>query len=140
MLRSPRAWKYWTKQIINDKIDNPVAPSGKFYGGWATDISKQFPNHKNLHIFHIAGGQEVIPASGVRTFSAYNGDTPPEVGENIDWGWYRQIWVPWAHTEIGNPYSKPDEKDIPQVVADTIDANLQWMENILSPTDIKPAE
>jgi hypothetical protein len=100
----------------------------------------QFPNHQNLHIFHIAGGQEVIPASGVRTFSAYNGNTPPETGENIDWGWYRQVWVPWAHTEIGNPYLKPDEKDISQAVADTIDANLQWMENILFATNTKPTE
>jgi len=113
------------------KIINPVRKSGTYYGGWATDMNAQFPNQNNLHIFHISGGQEVVTATGVRAFSAYEGTTPPKTGTNINWGWYKQKWVPWAHREIGSAYVIPDEADQDQVVSDTIDSQLWWLENVL---------
>lgn len=116
--------------VTTTKIKNPVAPSGTFYGGWAVNMNAQFPNHSNLHIYHVSGGQEVVPALGIRTFSAYNGTTPPSTGTDIDWGWYKQTWVPWEHKEIGNPFTQPAVADQPAAVADTIDAQLWWLENL----------
>ncbi len=117
------------------KVDNPVRFSGTFYGGWATDINNNYPNKEHLNIYHISGGQEVVALIGVRTFSAYEGTKPPSKGTDIDWGWYKQTWVPWKHLEIGNPYLKPDKKDIPQVVSETIDSQLYWLENKLNHFD-----
>lgn len=116
---------------FDDKINNPVRPWGTFYGGWATDMSAQFPRRAGLHIFHIAGGQEVVPASAIRAFSAYAGTSPPKTGSNLDWGWYKQSWVRWAHKEIGNPYTEPSASDQPRVVAETIDAQLTWLDGLL---------
>ena len=115
--------------VTSPKIKNPVAPSGTYYGGWSVDMTSQFPNHQNLHIYHISGGQEIVPGLGVRAFSAYNGSTPPNTGTDIDWGWYKQTWVPWKHKEIGNPFTEPDEDDQPAAIADTIDAQLWWLQN-----------
>ncbi|MBQ9817788.1 MAG: hypothetical protein IJM59_10065 [Proteobacteria bacterium] len=117
--------------ITSTKINNPVRPSGTFYGGWATNLNAQFPNRGNLHIYHISGGQEIVALTGIRTFSGYSGSTPPGTGSDIDWGWYKQTWVPWAHKEIGNPYTRPAEGDRPQAIADTIDAQLWWLQNQL---------
>jgi len=61
-----------------DKINNPVRPALTSYGGWATDLSAQFPRRARLHVFHIAGGEEVAPLSGIRAFSAYSGGSPPK--------------------------------------------------------------
>jgi hypothetical protein len=109
------------------KIKNPVRPWGTFYGGWATDIYTQFPHRGRLFIYHIAGGEEVVPLSEIRTFSAYSGSSPPGTGSNLDWGWYRQTWVRWKHKEIGNPYTEPDSSDRSTAVAETIDAQLSWL-------------
>ena len=117
--------------VSSTKIKNPVAPSGTYYGGWATNMTSQFPNRTNLHIYHISGGQEVVPATGVRTFSAYNGSNPPSTGTDINWSWYKQTWVKWKHKEIGNPFTQPDPADQPAAVADTIDAQLWWLENLI---------
>jgi hypothetical protein len=113
------------------KINNPVRPWGTSYGGWATDMAAQFPRRARLHIFHIAGGEEVVPLSGIRTFSAFAGSAPPGTGTHLDWGWYRQSWVRWQHKEIGNPYTEPSTADQPQAVADTIDAQLTWLDGLL---------
>ncbi len=115
--------------VKSPKINNPVRPSGTLYGGWSVDMNAQFPNHQNLHIYHVTGGQEVVPIIGVRAFSAYNGTTPPNTGTDIDWGWYKQTWVPWKHKEIGNPFTEPSRSNRPAAVADTIDAQLWWLEN-----------
>ncbi|ACY14682.1 hypothetical protein [Haliangium ochraceum] len=112
---------------FNDKINNPDRPWGTFYGGWATNMNGQFPNHANLSIFHIVGGQEVVPASGIRAFSAYAGSSPPKTGSDLDWGWYRQSWVKWKHKEVGNPYSEPKSSDRSRAVSETIDAQLSWL-------------
>ncbi len=114
------------------KIDNPVRDSGTFYGGWAVDMNAQYPNHDNLHIYQISGGQEVVPATGIRAFSAYEGAKPPKVGTDIDWEWYKQKWVHWAHKEIGNPYSEPDTAaERRQAVMDTTDSQLRWLDDLL---------
>lgn len=113
------------------KIANPVRRSGTFYGGWATDIEEQFPYREGLHVYHLSGGEEVVAMSGVRAFSAYEGEEPPDEGTDIDWGWYKQTWLPWAHKEIGSAYVVPDEEDQPQAVADTIDAQLSWLKGLL---------
>lgn len=117
--------------VTTTKIKNPVAPSGTFYGGWAVDMNAQFPNHSNLHMYHIAGGQEVVAGIGVRTFSAYDGTTPPNTGSDVNWSWYKQTWVPWKHKEIGNPFTQPDPEDQDDAVADTIDAQLWWLQNLI---------
>ena len=117
--------------VTTTKINNPVRRSGTFYGGWAVNMTSQYPNHQNLHIYHISGGEEVVPAFGIRTFSAYNGSNPPGTGTDIDWGWYKQTWVPWKHKEIGNPFTQPDSGDRPAAVADTIDAQLWWLQNLI---------
>jgi hypothetical protein len=109
------------------KIKNPVRPWGTSYGGWATDMYAQFPRRDRLSIYHIAGGEEVVPLSAIRTFSAYSGSSPPSTGSNLDWGWYRQTWVEWQHKEIGNPYTEPDSSDRSRAVAETIDAQLSWL-------------
>lgn len=111
-----------------DKINNPVRPSLTSYGGWATDLSAQFPRRAGLHIFHIAGGEEVAPLTGIRAFSAYAGSSPPKTGSNLDWGWYTQRWVKWKHKEIGNPYTEPASSDRARAVAETIDAQLTWLD------------
>ena len=111
------------------KIKNPVAPSGTYYGGWAVNMTSQFPNHQNLHIYHVSGGQEVVAGLGIRAFSAYNGTTPPNTGTDIDWGWYKQTWVPWKHKEIGNPFTEPTPANQDAAIADTIDAQLWWLQN-----------
>ncbi|WNG58794.1 hypothetical protein F0U59_31725 [Archangium gephyra] len=113
-----------------EKINNPVRPWGTFYGGWATDLSAQFPRKGRLRMYHIAGGEEVAPASGIRAFSAYSG-SPPSTGSNLDWGWYKQTWVKWQHKEIGNPYTEPSSSDQPRVVSETIDAQLTWLDAFL---------
>ncbi len=117
--------------VTTTKINNPVRPSGTYYGGWAVNMTSQFPNHQNLHIYHLSGGQEVVPASGVRTFSAYEGTNPPNTGADIDWDWYKQTWVPWKHKEIGNPFTQPAQNQQAQAVADTIDAQLYWLQNLI---------
>jgi hypothetical protein len=109
------------------KINNPVRPWGTAYGGWATDMYAQFPRRDRLSIYHIAGGEEVVPLSGIRAFSAYSGASPPKTGSNLDWGWYRQTWVKWKHKEIGNPFTEPDSSDRSTAVAETIDAQLSWL-------------
>jgi hypothetical protein len=114
-----------------DKIDNPVRPWGTFYGGWATDLSAQFPRRGRLHIYHVVGGEEVAPASGIRAFSAYSGSSPPSKGSDLDWGWYKQTWVRWKHKEIGNPYTEPDASEQPRVVSETLDAQLTWLDGLL---------
>jgi hypothetical protein len=111
----------------DDKINNPVRPWGTSYGGWATDMHAQFPRRDRLSIFHVAGGQEVVPATAIRAFSAYSGASPPKTGSNLDWGWYRQTWVKWKHKEIGNPYTEPNSSDRSRAVAETIDAQLAWL-------------
>lgn len=116
---------------FSEKINNPVRPWGTFYGGWATNMSAQFPRRGGLHIYHIVGGQEVAPATGIRAFSAYAGSSPPNTGTNLDWGWYKQTWVRWKHKEIGNPYTEPSSSDQPRVVAETIDAQLTWLDGFL---------
>ena len=115
---------------FGDKIKNPVRPWGTFYGGWATDLSAQFPRRAGLWIHHIVGGQEVAPATGIRAFSAYAG-SPPKTGSNLDWGWYEQTWVRWKHKEIGNPYTEPSSSDQSRVIAETIDAQLTWLDGLL---------
>ncbi|MBO4349407.1 MAG: hypothetical protein J6A01_00475, partial [Proteobacteria bacterium] len=67
----------------------------------------------------------------VRTFSAYEGTTPPGTGSDIEWDWYKQTWVPWKHKEIGNPFTQPAQNQQAQAVADTIDAQLYWLENLI---------
>lgn len=116
---------------FGEKINNPVRPWGTSYGGWATDLSAQFPRQGRLHIFHIAGGEEVAPLTGIRTFSAYSGSTPPSTGTDLNWGWYKQNWVRWKHKEIGNPYTEPSTSDQPRVIAETIDAQLTWLDGYL---------
>ncbi|HYI01242.1 hypothetical protein [Hyalangium sp.] len=115
---------------FGEKINNPVRPWGTSYGGWATDLSSQFPRRGRLHIFHIAGGEEVAPLTGIRTFSAYAG-TPPSTGSALEWGWYKQSWVRWKHKEIGNPYTEPSSSDRPRVIAETLDAQLTWLDSFL---------
>ncbi len=117
--------------VTSTKIDNPVRNSGTFYGGLATNMNAQFPNHDNLYIYQISGGQEIVPLAGIRAYSAYEGSKPPSTGTDIDWGWYKQTWVPWKHKEIGNAFTEPDRNDIPDVVADTIDAQLWHIESNL---------
>ncbi len=112
------------------KINNPVRPWGTFYGGWATALTSQYPNRTNLHIFHVVGGAEVAPATGIRAFSAYSG-SPPGTGSNLEWGWYKQKWVKWDHKEIGNPYTEPKSSNQAAAVADTIDAQLTWLDGLL---------
>lgn len=121
--------KYTQNELgtYDHKINNPVRPWGTFYGGWATDMYAQFPRRDRLSIYHIAGGEEVVPLSGIRTFSAYSGSSPPTTGSNLDWGWYRQTWVKWKHKEIGNPYTEPASSDRSRAVAETIDAQLSWL-------------
>lgn len=116
---------------FDDKINNPERPWGTFYGGWATNMSAQFPRRDRLRIFHIAGGQEVVPATGIRAFSAYAGSSPPKTGSNLDWGWYKQTWVRWKHKEIGNPYTEPSSSNQARAVAETIDAQLTWLDGLL---------
>ncbi|WP_237079427.1 hypothetical protein [Myxococcus xanthus] len=113
---------------FDSKINNPVRPWGTFYGAWATNLTAQFPRRDRLHIFHVVGGQEVAPATGIRAFSGYAGSTPPSTGTNLDWGWYKQTWVKWQHKEIGNPYTDPSASDQAQAVAETIDAHLTWLD------------
>ncbi|NVJ03287.1 hypothetical protein HV824_34985 [Myxococcus sp. AM009] len=113
---------------FDSKINNPVRPWGTFYGAWATNLTAQFPRRNRLHIFHVVGGQEVAPATGIRAFSGYAGSTPPSKGTNLDWGWYKQTWVKWKHKEIGNPYSDPSASDQAQAVAETVDAHLTWLD------------
>ncbi|HEY3444814.1 MAG TPA: hypothetical protein VGK67_00565 [Myxococcales bacterium] len=114
----------------NTKINNPVRPWGTFYGGWATALTSQYSNRTNLHIFHVVGGAEVVPASGIRAFAAYSG-SPPSTGSNLDWGWYKQTWVKWAHKEIGNPYTEPSSGNQALAVSQTIDAQLTWLDGLL---------
>jgi hypothetical protein len=116
---------------LGEKINNPVRPWGTSYGGWATNLSAQFPRQGRLHIFHIAGGEEVAPLTGIRAFSAYSGSSPPGTGSNLDWGWYKQTWVRWKHKEIGNPYTEPSSSDQPRVIAETLDAQLTWLDGLL---------
>lgn len=118
--------------VTTTRIDNPLKSS---YGGWATDLKSQFPRRDRLRIYHLAGGEEVVTISGVRAFSAYEGTTPPDKGTNIDWGWFKQTWVPWAHKEVGSAFIVPDEGDRPQAVADTIDAQLSWLKAGLDSED-----
>lgn len=113
---------------FDSKINNPVRPWGTFYGAWATNLTAQFPRRNKLHIFHVVGGQEVAPATGIRAFSGYAGSAPPSTGTNLDWGWYKQTWVKWQHKEIGNPYTDPSASDQAQVVAETVDAHLTWLD------------
>ncbi len=113
------------------KINNPVRPWGTFYGGWATALTNQYPNRANLHIFHVVGGAEVFPATGIRAFAAYSGSSPPSTGSNLDWGWYKQTWVKWAHKEIGNPYTEPSSGNRPLAISQTIDAQLTWLDGLL---------
>lgn len=113
---------------FDSKINNPVRPWGTFYGAWATNLTAQFPRRDRLHIFHVVGGQEVAPATGIRAFSGYAGTSPPSTGTNLDWGWYKQTWVKWKHKEIGNPYTEPSSSEQAQVVAETIDAHLTWLD------------
>jgi hypothetical protein len=113
------------------KINNPVRPALTSYGGWATNLTAQFPRRSGLHIFHIAGGEEVAPLTGIRTFSAYSGSSPPKTGSNLDWGWYKQNWVSWKHKEIGNPFTEPSASDQPRAVAETLDAQLTWLDGLL---------
>lgn len=113
---------------FDSKINNPVRPWGTFYGAWATNLTAQFPRRDRLHIFHVVGGQEVAPATGIRAFSGYAGSTPPSTGTNLDWGWYKQTWVKWQHKEIGNPYTDPSASDQAQAVAETVDAHLTWLD------------
>lgn len=113
------------------KINNPVRPWGTFYGGWATALTNQYPNRNLLHIYHVVGGQEVAPASGIRAFAAYSGSTPPGTGSNLDWGWFKETWVKWQHKEIGNPYTEPSSSDQPTVINQTIDAQLTWLDGLL---------
>ncbi|MGI5861878.1 MAG: hypothetical protein ACOX6T_07430 [Myxococcales bacterium] len=124
--------KYTQNELgtFGTKINNPVRPWGTAYGGWATDLTAQYPRRALLHIHHIVGGQEVAPLTGIRAFSAYSG-TPPKTGSNLDWGWYKQTWVRWKHKEIGNPYTEPKSSDRPQAIAETIDAQLTWLGNLL---------
>jgi len=112
------------------KINNPVRPWGTFYGGWATALTGQYPNRTRLHVYHVVGGAEVVPASGIRAFAAYSG-TPPKTGSNLDWGWYKQTWVKWDHKEIGNPYTEPSTSDQPLAISQTIDAQLTWLDGLL---------
>ena len=116
---------------FGEKINNPVRPSFTSYGGWATNLSAQFPRRSRLHIFHIVGGDEVAPLTGIRAFSAYSGSSPPNTGSNLDWGWYKQNWVRWKHKEIGNPYTEPSSSDQPRAIAETIDAQLTWLDGLL---------
>ncbi|MBL0693498.1 hypothetical protein JJE73_07750 [Comamonas sp. JC664] len=116
---------------FDSKVNNPVRPWGTFYGCWATNMTAQFPRRHRLHIFHVVGGQEVAPATGIRAFTAYNGATPPSTGTNLDWGWYKQTWVKWQHKEIGNPYTDPSASEQAQAVADTVDAHLTWLNGLL---------
>lgn len=116
---------------FGEKINNPVRPWGTSYGGWATNLSAQFPRRARLHIFHIAGGEEVAPLTGIRAFSAYSGSTPPGTGSALDWGWYKQTWVQWKHKEIGNPYTEPSSSNQPRAIAETIDAQLTWLDGFL---------
>jgi len=116
---------------FGEKINNPVRPWGTAYGGWATHLPSQFPRQGRLHIFHIAGGEEVAPLTGIRAFSAYSGSTPPATGSALDWGWYKQTWVRWKHKEIGNPYTEPSSSDQPRVIAETLDAQLTWLDGFL---------
>ncbi len=113
------------------KINNPVRPSFTSYGGWATDLTAQFPRRGRLHIFHIAGGEEVAPLTGIRAFSAYSGSSPPGTGSNLNWGWYKQSWVKWKHKEIGNPYTEPSSSDRARVISETLDAQLTWLDGYL---------
>ncbi|WP_342375156.1 hypothetical protein NVS55_28155 [Myxococcus stipitatus] len=112
----------------DSKINNPVRPWGTFYGAWATDLNAQFPRRQRLHLFQVVGGQEVAPATGIRAFAGYAGASPPSTGTNLDWGWYKQTWVKWKHKEIGNPYTDPSASEQAQAVADTIDAQLTWLD------------
>lgn len=112
------------------KINNPVRPWGTFYGGWATDLTAQYPRRALLHVYQVVGGQEVAPATGIRAFSAYSG-SPPKTGSNLDWGWYKQTWVRWKHKEIGNPYTEPSAANRAQATAETIDAQLTWLGGLL---------
>ena len=52
-------------------------------------------------------------------------------GSNLDWGWYKQNWVKWAHKEIGNPYTEPSSGDQALAVSQTIDAQLTWLDGLL---------
>lgn len=113
------------------KINNPVRPWGTFYGGWATALANQYPQRNRLHVYHVVGGAEVAPATGIRAFAAYSGSTPPGTGSNLDWGWYKQTWVRWEHKEIGNPYTEPSSSNQPRVIAETIDAQLTWLDGLL---------
>jgi len=113
------------------KINNPVRPWGTSYGGWATNLTGQYPRRGLLNIHHVVGGQEVAPLTGIRAFSAYSGRSPPKTGSNLDWGWYKQTWVRWEHKEIGNPYTEPPSADRPRVIAETIDAQLTWLDGLL---------
>jgi hypothetical protein len=116
---------------FGEKINNPVRPWGTAYGGWATNLPAQFPRQGRLRIFHIAGGEEVAPLTGIRAFSAYSGSTPPSTGTDLNWGWYKQNWVRWKHKEIGNPYTEPSTSDQPRVIAETLDAQLTWLDGYL---------
>ena len=113
--------------VDSPKIENPLRSK---YAGYATDIEAQYATHENLYIFHLSGGQEVVPLLGIRTFSAYEGDTPPKVGSHLDFGWYRQKWVPYAHMDVGTAYhAKENIRE--QAISDTIDSQLYWMQKKL---------
>ena len=114
-----------------NKIVNPRRRSGTFYGGWPVDMKAQYPNRHGLNIYHLSGGQEVVPLTAVRAFSGYDGDQPPDVGEDIDWGWYKQTWLPWKHSEIGSAHYAPNDENKPMAIADTIDAQLSWLRSRL---------
>ncbi len=116
---------------FSTKINNPVRPWGTSYGGWATNLPLQFPNRTNLHVYHVVGGQEVAPATGIRAFAAFTGSSPPGTGSNLDWGWFKETWVRWKHKEIGNPYTEPSSSDQPTVINQTIDAQLTWLDGLL---------
>lgn len=113
------------------KINNPVRSWGTSYGGWATNLTAQYPRRNLLHIYHVVGGQEVAPLSGIRAFAAYSGSNPPGTGSNLDWGWFKETWVNWKHKEIGNPYTEPSSGDQPAAINQTIDAQLTWLDGLL---------
>ena len=92
--------------------------------GWYTNLNAQFPDKTELSIYHISGGGEVVPASGVRGFSYLSHDG--------DLGWYRQNWVNLAHTDIGRVYTSKMHNSNTTL----IDSQVNFVNSKMHPTHV----
>ncbi len=84
-------------------------------GDWLSWLGRLEPQHHG-----VCGG----PRAGASP-------APIDCSSALDWGWYKQSWVRWKHKEIGNPYTEPSSSDQPRVIAETLDAQLTWLDGFL---------